>query len=34
MEKTGHFSDEQISEMKRDRLRFKDEIERLEKEHA
>ena len=34
MEKTGHFGDEQISEMKRDRLRLKDEIERLEKEHA
>ena len=34
MEKTGKFSDEQISEMKRDRLKMKDEIERLEKEHA
>ena len=34
MEKTGKFADEQISEMKRDRLRMKDEIERLEKEHA
>jgi len=34
MEKTGKFSDEQISEMKRDRLKMKDEIERIEKEHA
>jgi len=34
MEKTGRFSDEEISEMKRDRLKMKDEIERLEKEHA
>ena len=34
MEKTGKFSDEEISEMKRDRLKMKDEIERLEKEHA
>ena len=34
MEKTGKFADEEISEMKRDRLKMKDEIERLEKEHA
>ena len=34
MEKTGKFKDEEISEMKRDRLKMKDEIERLEKEHA
>ena len=34
MEKTGKFSDNEISEMKRDRLKMKDEIERLEKEHA
>ena len=34
MEKTGKFTDEEISEMKRDRLKMKDEIERLEKEHA
>ena len=34
MEKTGKFADEQISEMKRDRLKMKDEIERIEKEHA
>ena len=34
MEKTGRFTDEEISEMKRDRLKMKDEIERLEKEHA
>ena len=34
MEKTGKFKDEEISEMKRDRLKMKDEIEKLEKEHA
>ena len=34
MEKTGKFTDEEISEMKRDRLKMKDEIEKLEKEHA
>ena len=34
MEKTGKFTDEEISEMKRDRLKMKDEIERLDKEHA
>ena len=34
MEKTGKFTDEEISEMKRDRLKMKDEIERLEKEYA
>ena len=34
MEKTGKFSDNEISEMKRDRLKMKDEIERIEKEHA
>lgn len=34
MEKTGRFTDEEISEMKRDRLKMKDEIEKLEKEHA
>ena len=33
-EKTGKFTDEEISEMKRDRLKMKDEIQRLEKEHA
>ena len=34
MEKTGKFKDEEVSEMKRDRLKMKDEIERLEKEYA
>ena len=34
MEKTGKFTDEEISEMKKDRLKMKDEIEKLEKEHA
>ena len=34
MTKTGKFTDEQISEMKRDRLKMKEEIERLDKEHA
>ena len=34
MEKTGKFKDEEVSEMKRDRLKMKDEIEKLEKEHA
>ena len=34
MEKTGKFTDEEISEMKRDRLKMKDQIEKLEKEHA
>ena len=34
MEKTGKFKDEEISEMKRDRLKMKDEIEKLEKEYA
>ena len=34
MEKTGQFSDEEISELKKGRLKLKDEIEKLEKEHA
>lgn len=34
MEKTGKFTDPEIAEMKRDRLKMKDEIEKLEKEHV
>ena len=34
MEKTGRFADEEISEMKRNRLKLKDQIERLTKEHS
>jgi len=34
MEKTGNFKDEEISEMKKKRLKLKDQIESLEKEHA
>lgn len=31
MEKTGHFTDEKISELKKQRLIYKDEIARLTK---
>jgi uncharacterized protein YdcH (DUF465 family) len=34
MEKTGQFTGEEISKMKKNRLKLKDEIEKLEKEHA
>ena len=34
MEKTGRFADEEISEMKRSRLKMKDQIDRLEKVNA
>ena len=34
MEKTGNFKDEEISEMKKKRLKLKDQIDSLEKEHA
>ena len=34
MEKSGNFKDEELSEMKKKRLKLKDQIERLEKEHA
>jgi len=34
MEKTGNFKDEELSEMKKKRLKLKDQIERIEKEHT
>ena len=34
MEKSGNFKDEELSEMKKKRLKLKDQIESLEKEHA
>jgi len=34
MEKTGKFDDDQIHDMKKERLKLKDEIEKIEKEHV
>lgn len=34
MEKTGNFKDEELMEMKKKRLKMKDEIERIEKEQT
>jgi uncharacterized protein YdcH (DUF465 family) len=33
MERSGNFGDANINEMKKERLRLKDEIQRIKKEH-
>ena len=34
MEKIGNFKDEELNEMKKKRLKLKDQIKSMEKEHA